>query len=187
MREGCGSATAQVRPVEALRFLADPVNAGQWFAGAELVMPPEGKPRAGLTWRFGRIRGTRGPVSMRMTVFEPPERFVWSTERRWPADNLEWEVRCTPTAGPDGDGAVATGTGALASSTRIDVCIRQRPGPVGAVSLALVPRRAQAALETQAQRAADRAAEALESAQAERRGERPHPGQGRRGRGRRRR
>lgn len=160
MRAGQGSAVAVVPAEAAFAWLADPRHADQWFAGVALAAPPEGTLRAGSRWRFGEVRGVRGEVHVRMAAYEPPQRFRWETVRRWPADNLAWEVRLA---------VVDT------EQTRIEVEVRQMPGPLAALATVLVARRMQRALDTQAQRAAERAAEAAQASAATAR----RPGRGR--------
>ena len=149
MLEGTGESVAAVAPAGAFAFLANPRNAGAWFAGAGFAEPPEGPPRAGLTWSFARTSGTRRVQPVRMSVYEPPRRFVWETRLPAVLTNFTWEMRCEP-AGEEQPGG-----------TRLRFTYRLRPGLVQwlttAVGFSLVTR----ALREQAQQAADRAAEAL--------------------------
>lgn len=151
MLEGTGEAVAPSTPATAFAFLANPRNAGAWFVGAGFAVPPEGPPRAGLTWSFARTTGTRRVQPVRMSVYEPPRRFVWETRLPAVLTNFTWEMRCEPAS----EGR--------AGGTRLRLTYRLRPGLVQwlttAVGFSLVNR----ALREQAQRAADRAAEALSS------------------------
>lgn len=97
MLDGMGEATAAVVPAVAFAFLTDPRHADLWFAGAGFETPPQGPPRAGLEWSFARTPGTRRVQPMRMSVYEPPARFVWETTFRSPlATNFVFEMRCEP-------------------------------------------------------------------------------------------
>ncbi|MGH2515318.1 MAG: SRPBCC family protein [Ktedonobacterales bacterium] len=154
MLEGTGEALAKVTPAAAFTFLANPRNAGAWFAGADFEEPPVGPPRAGQTWSFARTPGTRRVQPVRMSIFEPPSRFVWETRLPSVLTNFTWELRCEP-AGDE-----------MPGGTRLRLIYRLRPGLAQwlttAVGFSLVGR----ALREQAQRAADRAAEALSSTSA---------------------
>lgn len=151
MLEGAGEAVAAVAPAVAFAFLANPRNAGAWFAGAGFAEPPAGPPRAGLTWSFARTAGTRRVQPVSMSVYDPPRRFVWETRLPAILTNFSWEMCCEPT-GEEQPG-----------STRLRLTYRLRPGLVQwlttAVGFSLVKR----ALREQAQRTAARAAEALSS------------------------
>lgn len=151
MLEGTGEAVAAVAPAAAFAFLANPRNAGVWFAGAGFAEPPEGPPRAGLTWSFARTAGTRRVQPARMSIYEPPRRFVWETRLPAILTNFTWEMRCEP-AGEEQPGG-----------TRLRLTYHLRPGLIQwlttLVGFSLVNR----ALREQAQSAADRAAVALSS------------------------
>lgn len=138
-------------PAAAFAFLADPHNAGAWFAGAGFEEPPVGPPCAGQTWSFAKTPGTRRVQPVRMSVYEPPSRFVWETRLPTVATNFTWEMRCEPA------GEVQPG------GTRLCLTYHLRPGLAQwlttAVGFSLVGR----ALREQAQRAAERAAEALDA------------------------
>ncbi|HEU4782549.1 MAG TPA: SRPBCC family protein [Ktedonobacterales bacterium] len=148
MREGTGEATVVAAPEVAFAYLADPRNARQWFAGAALAEQPEGAPHAGLRWRFVQARGKR-VVPVRMEVYEPPSRFVWRTALRWPRTNLRWEMRCEP-------------TGERAGGTRLRMTIGIEPGPMGWLALWLAKPAFRPDPAMQAQRAVERARDALE-------------------------
>lgn len=149
MLEGTGEALTTVAPATAFAFLANPRNAGAWFAGAGFAEPPVGPPRAGQTWRFDKTPGTRRVQPVHMSVYEPPSRFVWETQLPAALTNFTWELCCAP-AGAERPGG-----------TRLCLTYRLRPGLVQwlttAVGFSLVGH----ALREQAQAAADRAAKAL--------------------------
>src|SRR5579872_213777 len=154
MLEGTGEALTAAAPTIAFAFLADPRNAGAWFAGAGFAEPPVGPPRAGQTWSFAQTPGTRRVQPVRMSVYEPPSRFVWETQLPAALTNFTWELRCDP-AGTERPGG-----------TRLRLTYRLRPGLVQwlttAVGFSLVGR----ALREQAQAAAERAAAALSASAA---------------------
>jgi Polyketide cyclase / dehydrase and lipid transport len=151
-REGTGETTALAEPEAAFTFLADPRNAQRWFAGAALAEQLESAPHTGMCWRFVQARNNR-LVPVRMEVYEPPLRFVWRTTLRWPRTNLRWEMRCDP----DEQGERQNRT-----STRLRMTIRIEPGPVGWLGLVLSPRLYRPDPALQAQRAVERARDALE-------------------------
>ena len=162
MRAGTGEATVAVAPDAAFAYLADPRHTQEWFAGARLVEPPEGAPHAGMTWRFVQVRSDNRVVPVRMAVYEPPTRFVWRTTLRWPRTNLRWEMRCEPetpspplTPSPQGEGKSVNGT-------LLRMTISIEPGPVGWLGLYLSPRLYRPDPAMQAQRAVERARDALE-------------------------
>ena len=148
MREGTGEATVAAPPEVAFAYLADPRNAQQWFAGAALAEQPEGAPHAGMRWRFVQARSKR-VVPVRMEVYEPPSHFVWRTALHWPRTNLRWEMHCEPTV---------QGAG----STRLRMTIGIEPGPMGWLSLWLAKPAFRPDPAMQAQRAVERARDALE-------------------------
>ena len=149
MRAGTGEATVAVAPDAAFAYLADPRHAQEWFAGARLAEPPEGAPHAGMTWRFIQVRSDNRVIPVRMEVYEPPSRFVWRTTFRWPRTNLRWEMRCEPDSGDE------------EHVTRLRMTIGIEPGPVGWLGLYLSPRLYRPDPAMQAQRAVERAREAL--------------------------
>ncbi len=148
MREGTGETTVAATPEVAFAYLADPRNARQWFAGAALAEQPEGAPHAGMRWRFVQARSKR-VVPVRMEVYEPPSRFVWRTALHWPRTNLRWEMRCEPIAGE-------------ADGTRLRMTIGIEPGPMGWLALWLAKPAFRPDPAMQAQRAVERARDALE-------------------------
>jgi uncharacterized protein YndB with AHSA1/START domain len=161
MREGTGETTVAATPEVAFAYLADPRNAQQWFAGAALAGQPEGAPHAGMRWRVVQARSKR-VVPVRMEVYEPPSHFVWRTALHWPRTNLRWEVRCEPTAGGAG-------------SARLRMTIGIEPGPVGWLALWLAKPAFRPDPAMQAQRAVERARDALEEQAVPHSGERRKP------------
>lgn len=145
MREGSGEATVAIPCAAAFAYLADPRNAPEWFAGVTFPEQPEGAPQAGMTWRFIQARSDQRIVPVRMEVYEPPMRFVWRTALRWPRTNLRWEMRCDP----EKDGS------------RLRMTIAIEPGPAGWLGLYLSPRAYRPNPALQAQRAVERARDAL--------------------------
>jgi uncharacterized protein YndB with AHSA1/START domain len=157
MREGTGETTVAAPPEVAFAYLADPRNAQQWFAGAALAEQPEGAPHAGMRWRFVQARSKR-IVPVRMEVYEPPSHFVWRTALHWPRTNLRWEMRCEPpplTPPPRGEGQSVSGT-------RLRMTIGIEPGPMGWLALWLAKPAFRPDPAMQAQRAVERARDALE-------------------------
>lgn len=161
MREGTGETTVAAPPEVAFAYLADPRNARDWFAGAALAEQPEGAPQAGMRWRFVQSRSKR-VVPVRMEVYEPPSRFVWRTTLHWPRTNLRWEMRCEPLAEEAG-------------GARLRMTIGIEPGPMGWLGLHLSPRLYRPDPAMQAQRAVERAREALEEQAASHSSERRKP------------
>lgn len=161
MREGTGETTVAAPPEVAFAYLADPRNAQQWFAGAALGEQPEGAPHAGMRWRFVQARSKR-IVPVRMEVYEPPSHFVWRTALHWPRTNLRWEMQCEPLA--EGEGG-----------TRLRMTIGIEPGPLGLLALWLAKPAFRPDPAMQAQRAVERARDALEEQSALHPGERRKP------------
>ena len=161
MRAGTGEATVAVAPDAAFAYLADPRHAQEWFAGARLAEPPEGAPHAGMTWRFVQVRSDNRVVPVRMEVYEPPSRFVWRTTFRWPRTNLRWEMRCEPETQSLPLASPPQGEGKSGNGTRLRMTIGIEPGPVGWLGLYLSPRLYRPDPAMQAQRAVERAREAL--------------------------
>ncbi len=161
MREGTGETTVAALPEVAFAYLADPRNAQQWFAGAALSEHPEGEPQAGMSWRFVQARSKR-IVPVRMAIYEPPTRFVWRTALYWPRTNLRWEMRCEPTALPPPLTPLPQGEGQSVSGTRLRMTIGIEPGPMGWLGLHLSPRLYRPDPAMQAQRAVERARDALQ-------------------------
>ncbi|HKV83698.1 MAG TPA: SRPBCC family protein, partial [Ktedonobacterales bacterium] len=123
---GTGSALVAASPAVAFAFLADPRNAGAWFAGSGFAEAPSGSPRAGMTWRFERMRGTRRPVPVRMSVYEPPARFVWETRLGLFGANNAWELRIEPASVASAEPDEPSVSGA-----RVTLTIRLRPRLLG--------------------------------------------------------
>jgi len=157
MREGTGETTVAALPEVAFAYLADPRNAQQWFAGAALAEQPEGVPHAGMRWRFVQARSKR-IVPVRMAIYEPPSHFVWHTALHWPRTNLRWEIQCEPTTLPP----PSQREGQSVSGTRLRMTIGIEPGPMGWLGLHLSPRLYRPDPAMQAQRAVERARDALE-------------------------
>lgn len=159
MREASAEVVIACAAEAAFAWLADPRNAAAWFASVALPEPPARPLRAGATWRFSMTRQRGQVIPMRLAEYQPPQRFTWETTYpRW-RDNLQWELTLAPESVPDG-----------ASATRLRLTIRQRPGPLGWPALLLAallgrlsPTLA-ASMQARAERAAQRAREALEAA-----------------------
>jgi uncharacterized protein YndB with AHSA1/START domain len=177
MREGSGETTVAVAPGTAFAYLADPRHAPEWFAGVELQGALEGLPRAGMTWSFVQTQRGGRIVPARMAVYAPPERFVWRTTQRWPRTNLAWELRCAPVEDPDTAGG--------APATWVHLTIHIEPGPLGWLSLLAALPFQRGEIAERAQRAVDRAREALlaRAQRAHGRHERPRQGQAKDARG----
>lgn len=165
MLEGTGEAVTAAAPAVAFAFLADPRNAGAWFAGAGFAEPPVGPPRAGQTWSFARTPGTRRVQPLRLSVYEPPSRFVWETRLPTVLTNFTWEMRCDPADEKQPGG------------TRLRLTCRLRPGLVQWLTTAMGFSLVSRALREQAQRAVDRAAAALADSSAPS-GRKPKNGRG---------
>ena len=157
-REGSGEATATVDLAAAFAYLSNPFRAPEWFAGVQFAERPDGEPRAGMRWRFIQVRSGNRVVPMRMEVYEPPTRFVWRTTHLWPRTNLRWEMQCEPVPEEEGGG------------TRLRMTIGIEPGPMGWLSLWLSKPAFRPDPAMQAQRAVERARDAL----LERATSRPH-------------
>jgi hypothetical protein len=149
MRRGSGEAAVAVAREAAFRYLSDPRNAPEWFAGVQFPEQPEGSPRAGMIWRFVQARSDNRVIPVRMEVYEPPTRFVWRTALHWPRTNLRWEMTCVADGAPD------------AVSTRLRMTIGIEPGPVGWLGLWISPRAYRPDPALQAQRAVERARDTL--------------------------
>jgi uncharacterized protein YndB with AHSA1/START domain len=154
MPQGSGVATVAVAPAEAFAYLSNPLRAPEWFAGVQFAERPEGEPRAGMRWRFIQVRSGNRVVPMRMEVYEPPTRFAWRTTHLWPRTNLRWEMRCEPVA-EGGDGEETEG------GTRLRMTIGIEPGPMGWLALWLAKPAFRPDPAMQAQRAVERARDAL--------------------------
>lgn len=172
---GTGEATVAATPAVAFAFLSDPRNAGEWFAGSGFAQAPSGSPRAGMSWRFERVRGTRGHVPVTMTVYEPPTRFVWETRLGVFSANNVWELRVEP-ATLESEALDQQGVpGALISLT-----IRLRPRLLGWLGVLPALPLLRGQLPARAQRAAHRAAEAVEAHTQSSTRRRPQPPRGQR-------
>jgi hypothetical protein len=161
IREGSGETTVAMAPAAAFAYLADPRHAPGWFAGVSFAEPPEGPPREGMTWRFvrsrGQVGGKRGMTPVWMAAYAPPARFVWRTRYHWPRTNLAWELRCDPAneAEPGESGR------AQDTPTRLTFTMRIEPGPLGWLTLLVATPFSRDTLARRAQRAVERAREAL--------------------------
>jgi uncharacterized protein YndB with AHSA1/START domain len=150
MREGTGETTVAVSRAVAFTYLVNPRHAPEWFAGVQFAEEPEGSPRQGMSWRFVQVRSGHRIVPVRMEVYEPPSRFVWRTTLRWPRTNLLWEMRCEP-----------EGAGPNAEITRLRMTIGIEAGPMGRLALWLSKPAFRPDPAMQAQRAVERARDAL--------------------------
>jgi uncharacterized protein YndB with AHSA1/START domain len=157
MREGSAEVVIACPVDAAFAWLADPRNAGAWFASVALPEPPPRPLRAGATWRFSMTRQHGRTIPMRLVEYQPPRAFTWETTYPGWRDNLQWTLALAPA--PDAD-----------DTTRLRMTIRQRPGPLGWPALllaALVARLSVtegASMAARAERAAARAGEALAAA-----------------------
>lgn len=159
-REGDGAETlVALEPERAFAWLADPRNAGTWFASVRLERPPAPTPQVGDTWRFLMTRQRDQPIPMRLAEYAPSSRFIWETQYPGWRSNLRWI--CSFSAAEDASGAPAT---------RLELRIEQRPGPLGWPLLALAsllqrfnPNSA-GTTRARARRAVERASDALEAA-----------------------
>ncbi len=149
-------------PEPAFAWLADPRNAGAWFASVRLERPPAPPLRAGSAWRFLLIRQRNRPMPIRLAEYIPSERFVWETGYPAWRDNLRWIFTLAA--------AETAEDGGRAPATRLRLRIEQRPGPLGwpLVALGWILQRlspnSTGTTRARAQRAVERARDALESA-----------------------
>jgi uncharacterized protein YndB with AHSA1/START domain len=148
MREGTGEIEAPVAPHVAFAYLADPRHAPRWFAGVEVADAPVGSLVVGSRWMFIQTQSGGRKSPTRMTVYEPPTRFIWRTMRRWPATNLAWEMRCLPVKENP-------------RATLLRLTIRIEPGPLGWLSALAVGAMRGDVIVERAQRAVERARDAL--------------------------
>jgi hypothetical protein len=148
MPAGAADLLVPVAPEVAFAFLADPRNAGAWFSAADLAVAPEGQPRQGMTWTVAQTAETRRPVPTRITVYDPPRRFIWSTELGPLTVNWAWQLECRPA--PDAD----------PGATLLHLTIRLRPGIQAPITL-FFARSMRRTLEMRAGRALERARDAL--------------------------
>ena len=170
---GRGEATVAATPAVAFTFLSDPRNAGEWFAGSGFAEAPTGSPRVGMTWRFERMRGTRRQVPVTMSVYEPPSRFVWETRLGLFSTNNVWELQFEPVMVDSGSVDQPAQPG-----TRISMTIRLRPRLFGWLGVLPALPLLRGQLPARAQRAADRAAEAVLARAQSSGGRRPQPPRG---------
>lgn len=146
-------------PEPAFAWLADPRNAGAWFASVRLERPPAPPLRIGSAWRFLLTRQRDRLMPMRMAEHIPSERFAWETDYPAWRGNLRWVF--TLAAAEDSENAPAT---------RLRLRIEQRPGALGwpLVALAWLMQRlspnSAGTTRARAQRAVERARDALEAA-----------------------
>jgi len=148
MREGLGEVEAPVAPHVAFAYLADPRHAPRWFAGVEVKDAPTGSLSAGARWTFIQTQSGGRPSPTHMAVYEPPERFLWRTMRRWPATNLAWEMRCLPVAENP-------------RATLLRLTIRIEPGPLGWLTTLAASVFRSDVIAERAQRAVERARDIL--------------------------
>jgi len=148
MREGSGEVEAPVAPHVAFAYLADPRHAPRWFAGVEVADAPVGPLTAGSRWAFIQTQSGGRKSLTCMAVYEPPEHFVWRTTRRWPATNLAWEMHCLPVEENP-------------RATLLRLTIRIEPGPLGWLSALAVGAMRGDVIAERAQRAVERARDAL--------------------------
>jgi len=162
MPEGSGEATVATSPQVAFRYLADPRHASEWFAGVELLEPPQGLLGTQTTWRFRQRSGQ--VVPLRMAEYEPPRRFAWHT-RYWPLrSNLRWTMELLPAEDAP-------------AQTLLQMTIRLDPGPLGWLTLLLTFGHSAQPLAYRAQDAAERARDALLELAAPERPKRPKQSQ----------
>lgn len=148
-------------PEPACAWLADPRNAGAWFASVRLERPPAPPLRAGSAWRFLLTRQRDRPMPVRLAEYDPPRGFTWETEHPAGRGNLRWVFSLEPAASDDG---------AQTPATWLLLRIEQRPGLLGRPLLALawvlerLSRNTASSVRSRAQRAVERARDALEAA-----------------------
>lgn len=161
--EGDGETLIAMAPELVCAWLADPRNAGAWFAAVRLERPPAPPLRAGSEWRFLLTRQRDRPMPIRLADYAPPRSFAWET--RYPAwrGNLRWAftLEVANEERQEGDAARAT---------RLRLRIEQRPGALGWPMLALawvferLSRETISSVQARAQRAVERARDALQAA-----------------------
>jgi hypothetical protein len=160
MREGSAEVVIACAKEAAFAWLADPHNAGEWFASVTLPESPVRPLRVGAVWRFGMTRQRGKIIPMRLMEYHPPQSFTWETAYPAWRDNLQWALALSsePSSEPGATDA-----------TRLRLTIRQRPGPLGWPVLLLAALFARLSpslasdIAARAERAAERAREALES------------------------
>jgi hypothetical protein len=152
-----GETLVAIAPEPACAWLADPRNAGAWFAAVRLERPPAPPLRAGSAWRFLLTHNHDRPMPLRLAEHDPPRGFVWETEYPAWRGNLRWAVTLEAAGAEDG----------AAPATRLRLRIEQRPGPLGWPLLALawlferLSRQTASSARARAQRAVERARDAL--------------------------
>lgn len=151
---GTGTTHTRVGSQAAFTYLADPRHAPDWFAHIKVTDLEPGPLRAGQTWRFeqDRSKGTRSTPStrsIRMAMYQPPQRFVWETTRPHAGTNLVWELNCEPAA---------------AGGSTLLMTVRWRPGLLGWISVLAASIVMPGVLSDRAQRTVERAREAVEAA-----------------------
>ncbi|HEX8728878.1 MAG TPA: SRPBCC family protein [Ktedonobacterales bacterium] len=160
MREGSAEVSIACPVEAAFAWLADPRHADEWFANVALPEPPPRPLRAGATWRFSMTRQRGRSIPMRLADYQPPHAFTWETTYPAWRSNLQWACALEPEPAARGE---ASGT------ARLRLTIRQRPGPLGWPALLLATLLGQlrvteaASMPARAERAAQRAGEALEA------------------------
>ena len=163
MREGSAEVVVACPVDAAFAWLADPRNAGEWFASVALPEPPQRPLSVGTTWRFSMTRQRGKTIPMRLAEYQPSRSFAWETAYPTWRDNLRWTLTLAP-AEPDEADEGEAGAGAM---TRLRMTIRQQPGPLSwpLVALAALMGRLGvtegASIAARAERAALRAGEAL--------------------------
>ncbi len=118
-----GETLVAVAPEPAFAWLADPRNAGAWFASVRLERPPAPPLRAGSDWRFLLTRQRDRPMPMRMGEHTPSTRFAWETDYPAWRGNLRWVFTLAPAETAEGADRPP--------ATRLGLRIEQRPGPLG--------------------------------------------------------
>ncbi len=157
MREGSAEVVIACPAEAAFAWLADPRNAGEWFASVTLPEAPARPLRAGVDWRFSMTRQRGKIIPMRLAEYQPPQSFTWETTYPAWRDNLRWSLTLAPEPA------------APAAATRLRMTIRLRPGPLGwpalllATLIARLSSKWAMSVAERAARAARRACEALEA------------------------
>ena len=165
MPKGSAELLVAVSREAAFAFLADPRHAREWFTPAGFAVPPEGEPHVGMTWVVAQTAETRHPVPTRMSVYDPPSRFMWETTLGSPTVNWAWEVECLP---PDHtDRAVGASGGrppspaaSVPGETLLRLTIHLRPGIQAPIAL-LFARSMRRTLARRAEHALERARDTL--------------------------
>ncbi len=162
MREGSAETLIACAPETAFAWLADPGNAGAWFASVTLLEPPERPLRVGAAWRFSMTRQRGRLISLRLAAYQPPQTFTWETTYPAWRDNLQWTIALEPAHEDEAEDE--------APHARLRLTIRKRPGPFGWPMLAIAAALGRlgvteaASMVARAERAAERARDALAAA-----------------------